>query len=123
LKDLQQSAAAAQKAIELDPELLDAYLTLGITYEDMGRQDLAFGQFRTAWQKGLNMVAIYNDWAVNFLRMKDIDRAILYLQEAIRLEPDKPASYENLATAFQMKGMLKEAEEQRKLSRQYRATQ
>jgi tetratricopeptide (TPR) repeat protein len=117
--NLQKSVTAAQKAIELDPELLDAYLTLGITYEGMGQGDLAFAQFRKAWQKGLDMVGTYNEWAINFIRTNTPDKAIFYLQEAIKLDPSRPASHKNLSTAYQMKGMLQEAETHRQLFKQY----
>ena len=118
--NLPQSVTAAQKAIELDPELLDAYLTLGITYEDMGLQDLAFEQFRKAWQRGLDTVGIYNDWAVNFIKMKELNRAILYLEEALKLDPSRPESHNNISAAYQKKNMLQKAETHRQLYQQYK---
>ena len=116
--DFPQSVTAAQKAIVLDPELLDAYLTLGITYEAMGLQSLAFEQFSRAWQKGLDMIQIYNEWAVNFMKRNDLNRAILYLQEAVRLAPRRPESHSNLSKAYQLKGMTQEAKTHEDLYRQ-----
>jgi len=100
-----ESIRTAQRAIKLDPELLDAYITLGITYEDLGQQDLAFEQFRKAWQKDYDMVNTYNYWARNFMKQNNTDRAILYLHEAIRLEPDNRKSQELLKKAYQIKGL------------------
>jgi len=103
LKKYQDSVNAAQQAIAINPGLLDAYLTLGLTYEDMGMQDLALAQFRKAWQQGYDMVATYNYWAINFMRQNDTGRAILYLQEALKLQPDHPESLKNLAEAYLLK--------------------
>jgi tetratricopeptide (TPR) repeat protein len=108
--EFQKSVTAARRAIAANPDLLDAYLTLGITYEEMGQQEMALEQFRTAWQKGLDMVALYNEWALNFINMNMVDKAILYLQEAVKLDPDRLESFINLETAYRKKGMLKEAE-------------
>jgi len=116
-KKYDESVASAKQSLSIDPGLLDAYVTLGITYEEMGYQDLAFAQFKKAWQQGIDMVGIYNSWALNFMRMNRLDRAILYLQEAISLQPDHIASHENLARAFQKKGMSKEAEVEKNRAR------
>ena len=105
LGNFPESVRAAEQAIKLDPELLDAYITLGITYEDLGQQDLAFKEFRKAWQKGYDMVNTYNYWAKNFMRQNDLDRAILYLQEAVKLEPNNRDSQMLLREAYQLKGL------------------
>ena len=84
MREFQKSVTAARRAIATNPELLDAYLTLGITYEEMGQQEMALEQFSTAWQKGLDMVALYNEWSLNFINMNMVDKAILYLQEAVK---------------------------------------
>ena len=114
------SVTAAQKAIEINPQLVDAYLTLGITYEDMGHRDLALQQFIRGWQQGLNVVGIFNDWAMNFLNSNQADKAEFYLLEAIKLEPDRPESHENLASAYQAKGMSAKAHKEREISRSLR---
>ena len=114
---LEDSAAAAARAIELDPGLRDAYLTLGISYEDMGRRDLALKQFRQGWQKGLDMVKIYNGWAENFMGRNNPDRAVYYLREAVRLEPSRAVSHRNLARAYAMKGMTAAAAGEEEIAR------
>ena len=55
-RDYSRSVSAAQKAIATNPRLIDAYLTLGITYEDMGYRDLALEQFKKGWEQGLDVV-------------------------------------------------------------------
>lgn len=112
-----ESIRAAQQAINLDPNLLDAYLTLGITYEDSGQQGLAFTQFTAAWQRGLDMAGIYGNWAAGHLQSGNPDRAILYLREAARLEPARAKTHQLLAEAYGRKGMIAEAEQEKELAR------
>ena len=111
----QDSVDSAQKALAIDPDLLDAHVTLGITFEDMGQQKLALAQFTTAWQKGYDMVRLYNNWAKNFLKAGQPERAILYLREAVKLKPDSHESHRNLLDAYLMQGMAREAEEEKNI--------
>ncbi|MHB8808521.1 MAG: tetratricopeptide repeat protein [Desulfobulbaceae bacterium] len=117
LKRYPESIRAAQQAIREDPNLLDAYLTLGITYEDSGQQVPAFTQFTAAWQRGLDMAGIYANWAAGHLQSGNPDRAILYLREAARLEPDRAKTHQLLAEAYGRKGMNAEATQEKELAR------
>ncbi|OGR05324.1 MAG: hypothetical protein A2511_01060 [Deltaproteobacteria bacterium RIFOXYD12_FULL_50_9] len=89
LGDFQQSINHARAAIDLEPDYLDAYITLAITYEDMGKQDKAFEQFREAWKKGYPMIRAYQTWARELLQEDKVDKAISYLNEAIALSPEQ----------------------------------
>lgn len=115
---LQESIEAAQKAIEADPDYLDAYLTLGISYEDAGQLQMAFNQFNLGWQRGLDMIRMYNSWADQQLKSNNPGRAILYLRQAVGLDAQSAVSHMNLARAYEMKGMAAEAAYERKLAGQ-----
>lgn len=117
MRNLPESIQAAQKALELDPDFLDAYLTLGISYEDSGQLDRAFALFNRGWQRGLDMVTLYNDWADHQLKNNNPDRAILYLKEAVSLDPDRAESHRNLSRAYAVKKMTAEAEFEQKMAR------
>jgi tetratricopeptide (TPR) repeat protein len=119
-RDYSRSVTAAQKAIAINPQLVDAYLTLGITYEDMGYREQAMEQFRRGWKQGLDAVGIFNDWAMNFLGANKADRALFYLLEAIRLEPGRPQSHENLGHVYEAMGMIEEAQREREVARSLR---
>ena len=57
---------------------------------------------------------------MNFLGANQADRALFYLQEAIKLEPDRPESHENLGAVYQAMGMTGEAERERGIARSLR---
>ena len=67
------------------------------------------------------MVGLYNYWASNFMNMNDADKAIMYLREAIKLEPDNPESHENLGMAYEMKGLPEKALEEKKQAKRLRS--
>ncbi|MDH4320429.1 MAG: tetratricopeptide repeat protein [Desulfobulbaceae bacterium] len=104
MKDYEQSIRHAQTAIRANPELLDAYITLGVTLEDMGRKKEAFASYRAAWSKGYDMPALYNHWAEKYLADNNRAQATLYLFEALKLSPDHPQTRENLARAAALPG-------------------
>jgi tetratricopeptide (TPR) repeat protein len=55
------------------------------------------------------------------MNMNDADKAIMYLREAIKLEPDNPESHENLGMAYEMKGLTEKAVEEKKLAERLRS--
>jgi len=63
------------------------------------------------------MAGIYVNWAAGHLQSGNRDRAILYLREAVRLEPDRAKSHQLLAEAYGRKGMIGEAEQEKELAR------
>lgn len=99
MKEYEKSIRHGERAINTDPELVDAYITLGVTLEDMGQQAKAFASFRTAWSKGYDMVSLYNKWAERYLAAEMPGPATVYLQEAAKLSPDQPRTLQNLARA------------------------
>ncbi len=99
IREYEQSIRHAQTAIHTNPELLDAYITLGVTLEDMGRKEEAFASYRTAWRKGYDMLGLYNNWAEKYLADRNQAQATMYLLEALKLSPDHPRTRRNLARA------------------------
>lgn len=120
LRDYPRSVTAAKQALKINPQLLDAYLTLGITYEDMGQQDLALEQFIQGWQHGLDIISIFNDWAQNLMKMNQFEQASYYLKQAVKLEPERIESHENLAAAYQALGMSEQAGQEREVIQKLR---
>lgn len=99
MKEYDQSILHAQTALTADPELIDAYITLGVTLEDMGQKEKAFASYKTAWSKGYDMIALYNNWAERYLADRQPGRATIYLQEARKLSPTDPRTLRNLDRA------------------------
>jgi Tfp pilus assembly protein PilF len=103
---LQQNDLAlvhVQKSIEMNPNIPQSYITRGRIYEAGGQNELAFQQYRIAWQQGFNMVVLYNQWAERALQNNDKDRALLYLNEALNLSPNDTVTMQNLKIIKQKK--------------------
>jgi len=86
----------ARKATEINPDLTQGLITEGLAYELQGNDQMAFLQFRKAWQKGYNMPALYNQWAEREFNKRNYDRALLYLNEALKLSPSDPVTLDNI---------------------------
>lgn len=99
IKEFEKSIRHAETAINIDPDLLDAYITLGITFEDMGQKEKAFASYQTAWRKGFDMISLYNNWAEKHLADNMPGRAMPYLREAQKLSPIDPRTLKNIARA------------------------
>jgi Flp pilus assembly protein TadD len=61
---------------------------------------------------------MYNNWSDHHRKNNNPDRAILYLKQAVSLEPARLEIHRNLARAYSMKGMTAEAELENIISRQ-----
>lgn len=96
LNNFERALSYAQKATMLNPDLAQGYVTAGLAYEMMEQDQQAFSQFRTAWGKGYNMPALYNQWAEREFNKGNYDRALLYLNEALKLSPADPVTRENI---------------------------
>jgi tetratricopeptide (TPR) repeat protein len=87
-----------QKAIEINPGHAQSYITRGRIYEAAGQNELAFLQYRNAWERGFNMVVLYNQWAERAVLNNETGRAVLYLNEALKLSPGDTVTMQNLKT-------------------------
>jgi Tfp pilus assembly protein PilF len=92
-----------QKSIEMKPDAAQSYITRGRIYEADEQNELAFQQYRNAWQRGFNMVVLYNQWAERAVLNNEADRAVLYLNEALKLSPGDSVTMQNLEIVRQNK--------------------
>ncbi|MBU1710493.1 MAG: tetratricopeptide repeat protein [Proteobacteria bacterium] len=90
LKDYENSIHHARRAIALDPNYVEAYITLGITLDGSGKSNEATRIFQEAWQRGFDMVGLYIKWANQGLARNNPALAIRYLDRANKLAPGHP---------------------------------
>ncbi|MFC1523488.1 tetratricopeptide repeat protein [Thermodesulfobacteriota bacterium] len=117
-----KSIDEARKALSLDPDFYDAYITLGITLEDMGNFPQAVEQYTEAWRRGYDMIGIYNQWSMDYLKRNQLERAALYASEAIRLNPDHWESHLTLSRIHDARGMISEAQKERDIAQTLKST-
>jgi len=116
LGNFSEAIAASNQALQLNAGQLKAFLTIGIAYEKSGEVQKAFGVYQEAWQKGLNMVAIINQWAGVSMQSSQPEKAVQYLLLATRMDPSFPATHENLGNAYGMMNLHDAAAREHKLA-------
>ena len=99
--------AAYEKAIayytaslEQKPDLLEAYVNLGIVYNDIDEIDKAFENYNKAIQLDPNYMDAYNNRGVAYLRKGDFDNAIQDYSTVIQLNPNYTVAYYNRGNAY-----------------------
>ena len=105
--------ARLQKVIELDPNMMRAYDTLGLSYEYVGKPEDAIKSYTQAIE--LNRVQLkpspwpHVDLAVSLIGVNRLDDAKKNLDEALRYDPKLPQAYYQLGRLLEMQGKFEAA--------------
>ncbi len=83
------------KAIDLDPEFLDAYVNRGLAFMNKGNLEQAMADFSFVIQRRPDDATAYYNRSLVQMALGDNDAAIADLSEAIRILPLDPTSYNN----------------------------
>jgi protein O-mannosyl-transferase len=98
--------------IAREPEVSLAYNNRGLTYDDMGRFDLAIRDFDRAIALAPSDYKAYSNRGKSYVKLGMLDRAIGDFEQAIALSPSTPEAYNNLGIAFAKAGLFDKALEQ-----------
>lgn len=104
--DYQSAIDLCSRAINsgelVGPDLITALLNRGVSYKLMGRPALAVADYTQALKLDPNDAVLYANRANALKDMKDLDRALLDANKAIKLDSKRAAS-------FFVRGMIYEA--------------
>ena len=94
------------RALEIQPQSAYAHNNLGFTYLRNGNYVKAIDEFNIALKliKDGGTSAIYAKRAEAFLRLGDLDRAVIDAEQSIKLDPTDHDPYETAAEAYLQKG-------------------
>jgi tetratricopeptide (TPR) repeat protein len=102
------------KCLLLHPGDVRAEYNLGLAYSGLGRDDDAIAAYKEAieWQQGVTQKdpQPYLDLGILMLKMEHPDQAVVYLQEAARLDSQNPRAHEQLGRTYEELHSLPEAE-------------
>jgi len=101
--DLQGSAAAYQKALEINPGFTEAHNNLGTIYQEMGFADKAEAEFRKALEDPvyLSLELPHYNLARLFYTLERLDDSLDEVERSIQLKP-------RFAMAHNLKGLILE---------------
>lgn len=119
-KDTRAALANFNKALDLDPNYLDAWVRKGVTLHDMGdyyEADICFN--RAIQLSPLSFKSLYNR-GKNRLAMQESELAVTDLSRASELKPDHAACHEYLAQAYAGIGNQEMADKHSSIARSLR---
>jgi len=100
-----------EKAVQLDPNFLDAYINLANVLKEARIFDRAVAAYLRALNLNSNNAIVYGNLACVYYEQGLIDLSIDTYKKAIELQPHFPDAFCNLANALKERGNVKEAEE------------
>jgi superkiller protein 3 len=135
----QEAASALEKAVQHDPQMLEARYNLGLIYRQLGKEAEAREQFR---QVRARWASVHNDRRLTYLR-DEVDRnptdpmvhfqlgclheelkngaaARAEFETAARLDPRLPEAHDHLAQLYAREGQEQDAGRERALAAQLR---
>jgi Flp pilus assembly protein TadD len=86
-----------RRAVEANPNSLDAWLGLAATYDRLNRYDLAERAYRTLISKVGYTPVVLNNLGYHYLLAGNIDEARKYLMQANQKDPGDPQILSNLS--------------------------
>jgi tetratricopeptide (TPR) repeat protein len=107
--DYDSAISEYDRAIQLNPNNIEAYTYRGNAYDSKGDIDRAISDFDQAIQLDPSYGKAYINRGVAYIVKGDLDRAISDLNKAIQLDPSSYAAYSNRGSAYQEKGDLDHA--------------
>jgi len=104
-----EASAALRKAIELDPEEVEAYCSLGIVLAKQKKSDEAIAAFRKAIELDPEFAGAYISLGAVLSEQKKPDEAMAAFNRAIELDPKFAQAYINLGIVLFAQKKLDEA--------------
>ncbi len=86
---LQDAVDVLSRAVMKDPDNLESWVNLGAAQGRLGRSREAIQALETARAKGARTPTLYNALALSYLQDHQHDKAVQYLQESLRIDPDQ----------------------------------
>lgn len=109
MKDTDSIIYYLSKAVELKPDDLDSFFSLGLIFINKGKLDEAKGKFEKALQINPDFFEAKLWLGKVYYAQKKYTEAIKHFKEALVLKPDSAVMYDNIASAYQELGQIDQA--------------
>ena len=104
-----QARQAYQRAIEIDPNCLDAYKHLGRLYTKIGDFERALDVYRKVLNKHPKEASVWYDLGVCQHRRKDFVESARCFQRAVDIDPERPEYLKKLGLTLAWLGQTEQA--------------
>jgi superkiller protein 3 len=106
---VEESVAAHEKALEIDPNLVQAHNNLIKLYGELGQFEKAEQHYRAAVQLDPGSAESYYDYGVLLLRAEKFQPAEAAFRKTIDINPYQADAHNNLGYLLERRGLLPEA--------------
>ncbi|MGY6529840.1 MAG: tetratricopeptide repeat protein [Cyanobacterium sp.] len=99
-QDYEEAIEQYSRAIELNPNYVDAYYNRGLTYADLKDFDRAIADYTQAITIDPEYLNAYNNRGVLYANLGDYERAIADYQKVLESDPNYVLAHNNLGVAY-----------------------
>jgi len=99
-----------RRAIELDPEMVDAHLNLGMALADGGQLEEALNEVEIAHKQDPEDEMVEHELASCLIDLQRYPEAITHLKRIIKMHPEHIEAYVDLGISYTAQGFYAEAE-------------
>jgi len=107
--DYGKAVEYCERALELNPDFVEAFNNLGAAYAKQGKFASAIDCYKKAAHKNPNYATPFNNIGVAFYRLGDLKKAVKYFEKAIKADPEYQKAYEYKVAVLVKKGEHKKA--------------
>ncbi len=107
--DFVRATEEFKKVLALDPDLVEARVTLGLAYHSLGEYNLAASNLSTALAQSPNLPGPTVILGIDYLKLGAVEKAIPVLQRALRLEPSNSEARRALAGCYLSRADFRQA--------------
>jgi len=98
--ELEKAVDEYKKALEIEPENVDALTNLGVVYYNLGRLDEAIDQYSKALAIAPDDADIHSNLAAAYVQTNQFDKALEEYQTAVTLNPDLAEAHFGLGVIY-----------------------
>jgi protein O-mannosyl-transferase len=98
-----------RKALEIDPDNVDAHLNLGVDLANRGQVGEAIDHYRKALEIKPDSAGLHNNLGNALIRRGKFDEAISHCRRAVEIKPDYADAHDNLGSALAGYGQVDDA--------------
>jgi tetratricopeptide (TPR) repeat protein len=106
-----ESIEACKRAIAINPNLVEAYKTIGNALQKQGKTPEAIGYYAKAIELQPDFAEAYANLGTLYVQQQQWEQALYYYQKAIAIQPNFTGVYKHLAKVWQHLGELDKAQD------------
>ena len=108
-QEIETAISAYQNCLKVDPKAHILHYNLGNLYKSQGQWDEVIASYQTAININSKVAEYYGGLGEAWLKKQELDLAMSYLIDALKIKPDLFSAYENIAKILQQQGKTEEA--------------